>query len=220
MAMVRSVSASLRARIHRVLDRFDDPQAAVDYARERQLSLLAAAHGRLARLQDEIAGSELDELHQRECADQWDRRAQEQLATDGEASARAALAERAGALTRIKQLSRSRDALLSERERLGELVIQVEQRMNEFRTLSETIRAAGVAARTQKVLADIAADNDELRGAVARTNARAEQLWARGRTSRVDPASGAPPPVDHSATSADRRMRRVRRPGRRRNSAS
>ena len=173
MSVLQRIAASARARAHRMLDRFDEPAAAFDRARALQLTLLTEARDRLAVLADEMAALRDEMRQEQERAGRWGDSAREQLAAGGESAARAALAQWAGALTRLERLRRQDEALRVERDRLTELSQRLEERREEFRSLAETVRAADAAARAERELAAIATEAEELRRAADHTARRA-----------------------------------------------
>ncbi|HZP51651.1 PspA/IM30 family protein [Actinocrinis sp.] len=173
MGVLQRIAASARARAHRVLDRFDEPAAAFDRARALQLSLLSEASNRLAASAAEAAALRVEVRREQERADRWAQSAREQLAAGGESAARAALAQWAGAVTRLERLRRQDEALRVERDGLTELSQRLEGRLAEFGALAETVRAADAAARAERELAVIATEAEELRRAVDRTARRA-----------------------------------------------
>lgn len=174
MGVFQRITASFTARAHRVLDHFDEPAAPFDRARQLQLGLLAQARDRLTQLADEEAGRRVEAQQQRQHADQWERTAREQLAAGGEEAARAALMQRAAAVTRIEQLARQDEAARTERDRLTDLTRRLEERLEEFTTLAETVRAADAAARADQAMAAIDAEADELHKATTDAARQAE----------------------------------------------
>ncbi len=176
MSALQRIAASVRARAHRVLDRFDEPAAAFDRARALQLSLLTEARDRLAASADEAAAVRAEVRQEQQSADRWEQSARERLAAGGESAARGALVQRAGALARLEQLWRHDKTLRAERERLTDLAQRLEGRLEEFGTLAETVRAADAAARAERELAAAAAEAEELRRVADQAARRAEAL--------------------------------------------
>lgn len=162
MGVFQRVAASVTARAHRVLDRFDEPAAPFDRARTLQRGLLTEARERLAQLEVEAAGLRAEVQKEQRSAERWEQNARERLAAGGEGAAREALAERAGALARIERLTRRDEALREERENLTDLARRLEERLAEFGRLAETVRAADAAARVKEALDAIDAESEEL----------------------------------------------------------
>jgi phage shock protein A len=174
MGVFQRVAATFTTRAHRVLDRFDEPAAPFDRARQLQLGLLTQARDRLTQLADEEAGRRVEAQQQQQHADQWERTAREQLAAGGEEAARAALMQRATALSRMGQLTREDEAAHTERDRLTDLIRRLEERLEEFTALAETVRAADATARADQAMAAIDAEADELRRATTDAARQAE----------------------------------------------
>ena len=189
MVALQRIAALVRARAHRMLDRFDEPAAAFDRARALQLSLLTEARDRLAVLADEAAVLRAEVRQEQERADRWGHSAREQLAAGGESAARAALVQWAGAQTRLERLRRQEEALCVERDRLTGLSQRLEGRLEEFGTLAETVRAAEAAARAERELAAIATEAEELRRAVDDTARRAAPLGLDEELSELESAA-------------------------------
>lgn len=204
MVTVQRAVASVRARLNRMLDRLEDPEETLAYALMRQMKLLGDVQARMERAASAREQAEADERRALSAADRLEEEARTELAYGGEALAREALIRRAGALARVEELAQDRRALIEQERRLAEMAERLQERIEEFHALAETVKTsrAGDRARAsvEQAVTAVGADAEQIEEAIRRAAMRIAVLQERARA--LQEAAACPPDDNTRATAS------------------
>src|SRR5919198_560292 len=130
-----------RSKASRALDRAEDPRETLDYSYQRQIELLQEMRRGIADVATARKRLELQAEQLQRSASKLENQARQALGSNREDLARQALTRRSGIRNELSDLETQHQQLKAQEEKLVEGSRRVEQRVAEFRTRKETMKA-------------------------------------------------------------------------------
>lgn len=195
MGLGARLSAVLKAKASKLLDRAEDPRETLDYLYERQLELLQKTRRGVADVATSRKRLEL-QMHQLSGnADKLEEQARAALTAGREELAREALTRRSAVKTQLTDLSGQHAQLKAQEEQLTTAVQRLSAKVEAFRTQKETIKATYTAAEAQTRINEsftgISEEMSDVGLAMQRAQDKTAQMQARAGAIDELLASGA-----------------------------
>jgi phage shock protein A len=188
MSLLNRLTSTLSAKANELLDRFDDPKAAIENAYQRLFDELGGIQRAESQL-DEARRALLrrsEELEQ--CAAELETEAQAAAASGRADLAREALARRVVLRSGVASLGAEESELKKEDDRIDDAATILETKLPVLRTQMEALKAAFVASGNRTEIDDAIVNLDNDRAAVAAAARRAEERAGqlRAQAARID----------------------------------
>lgn len=195
MGLGARLSAVLKAKASKLLDRAEDPRETLDYSYERQLELLQKTRRGVADVATSRKRLELQMRQLSGNADKLEEQARAALAAGREDLAREALTRRSGLQTQLTDLKGQHAQLEAQEEQLTTAVQRLSAKVEAFRTQKETIKATYTAAEAQTRINEsftgISEEMSDVGLAMQRAQDKTAQMQARAGAIDELLASGA-----------------------------
>ncbi len=183
MGLIERTSTMIKAKINKILGKFEDPRETLDYSYEKQLELLQNVKRGVAEVTTAKKRLELQKVKLEQNIQKLDEQAREAVKAGREDLARVALerksnsqAEIASLTTQIADISKEQDKLMVTEKRLS-------AKIESFRSTKETIKAQYSAAEAQvKITESVSGISEEMSDvgmAVQRAQDKTESMKAR-----------------------------------------
>lgn len=183
MGLISRMSTVIKAKISKILDKFEDPRETLDYSYEKQLELLHNVKRGIAEVVTSKKRLEFQKTKLEANSQKLDSEAREALKAGREDLARLAL-ERKNTNTReIGSIGKQIEDLSKEQEKLVATEKRLSAKVESFRTTKETIKAQYSAAEAQvkihEAVSGISEEMSDVGLAVQRAEDKTEQMRAR-----------------------------------------
>lgn len=149
MTLFQRAHDILAAKANKALDSAEQPDEMLDLSYEQMLDHLTKVRQALVTVAASRKRIELQEQQLQHSADHLQEQAKAALAAGREDLAREALQRRATAQSQIDGLEPQHQQLNEEEEKLEQTLAALQQRVNEFRTQKETLKAQYTAASAE-----------------------------------------------------------------------
>ncbi len=196
----------LAAKANKVLDSAENPDEMLDYSYEQMLDYITRVRQALVEIAAERKRIELEEPRLRQAIAHLGDQAQAALGQGREDLAREALSRRAAAQQRVDGMEAQHQELDGQEQRLQETLIQLQQRVNRFRSQKEVMKADYAVAQAS----DMGGTGDALVRAqdkIATMQARAGALDELAQSGALEDAGGhtgrIQEELDEAASAAD-----------------
>jgi phage shock protein A len=213
MGLAKRLASTLSAKANELLDRYDDPKAAIDYAYQRLFEELERMGRARSRLDDAIEGlrHNSDELEM--CAAELEGEAQSAAVSGRADMAREALARRLVLTNGVASLGAEQTELRDEENRLVDAATFLETERFVGRAQIEAVKArfmaSGDRSEIDETLLNLEKDRAAVAAAVQRAEDRAEQVRAQSAriealvtTGGVRDLSRSPVPIENEVALA------------------
>ena len=170
-----------RARASRALDRAEDPRVTLDYSYERQLELLQEMRRGIAEVATARKRLELQGQQLQRSSTKLESQARQALAQKREDLARQALTRRGAIGSELSGLQEQHQQLKAQEDKLIEGSKRVEERIQQFRTRKETMKATYTAAEAQARVGEAATGLSKEMGELGLAMQRAEDKIAQAQ---------------------------------------
>lgn len=183
MGVISRISALIRAKMSRLLDRAEDPRETLDYSYERQLEMLQNVKRGIVEVVTSKKRLELQAARLQENVDRLDAQARQAVAASREDLARLALQRKQLAMTQLQGLNTQIADLETEQQKLTTAEQRLTVKIETFRTRKEVIKAQYAAAEAQvRISESVTGLSEEMADvglAVERAEEKTERLKAR-----------------------------------------
>ena len=214
MSLLRRLTTTLSEKANELLDRFDDPGEALDYAYQHfleQLGRVREAVTHLAIAQQHLV---LQSARLEDCAAELEAQAREAVKAGRDDLAREALARRSVIRSGLVSLASERDQLSDEQQRFIDAAGLLESRVEILSTRKESMKASyavtGSKAEIEEAIAKIRDDVANVSVTVQRAENKSAQLRAQSGRLEALLASGALRDLASSPESIGTELRQAR----------
>ncbi|MGI6610274.1 MAG: PspA/IM30 family protein [Limnochordia bacterium] len=183
MGIFSRMSTIFKAKMSRLMDRFENPHETLEYSYEKQLELLRNVKRGLTEVVASKKRLELQDAKLKESAAKLEEQAREALTHEREDLARLALERRALTLQQLQGLQEQIAELQKEQDKLAATEARLQAKVQAFRTQKEVIKAQYSAAEAQVKIGEAATGlSEEIADvglAVERAQEKTERMRAR-----------------------------------------
>jgi len=183
MGLIDRMSTTVKAKINKILNKFEDPRETLDYSYEKQLELLQNVKRGVAEVTTAKKRLELQKVKLEQNMQKQDEQARGALKAGREDLARIALDRKTTSQAQIDSLVKQIDDIGKEQEKLVATEKSLSAKIETFRSTKETIKAQYSAAEAQvKITESVSGISEEMSDvglAVARAQDKTEGLKAR-----------------------------------------
>ena len=157
MTLFQRAHDILAAKANKALDAAEKPDEMLDLSYEQMLDHLTQVRQALVTVAASRKRIELQEQQLQHSADHLQEQAKAALAAGQEDLAREALQRRAAAQSQIEGMESQRQQLDEEQQKLEQTLAALQERVNQFRTQKETLKAQYTAASAETAVNESAA---------------------------------------------------------------
>lgn len=183
MGLIDRMSTVIKAKINKILDKFEDPRETLDYSYEKQLELLQNVKRGVAEVTTSKKRLELQKVKLEQNIQKLDEQAREAVKAGREDLARIALERKSTSQAEIGSLTKQIADIAREQEKLMVTEKRLSAKIESFRSTKETIKAQYSAAEAQvKVTEAVSGISEEMSDvglAVQRAQDKTETMKAR-----------------------------------------
>ena len=183
MGLIERTGTIIKAKINKILGKFEDPRETLDYSYEKQLELLQNVKRGVAEVTTSKKRLELQKLKLEENVKKLDDQAREAVKAGREDLARVALERKSTSQGEIASLTQQIADIAKEQEKLMVTEKRLSAKIESFRSTKETIKAQYSAAEAQvKVIEAVSGISEEMSDvgmAVQRAQDKTEEMKAR-----------------------------------------
>ncbi len=183
MGLIDRTSTVIKAKINKILDKFEDPRETLDYSYEKQLELLQNVKRGVAEVTTSKKRLELQKVKLEENIQKLDEQARESVKARREDLARIALERKSTSQAEIGSLTAQIADVANQQEKLTETEKRLSTKIEAFRTTKETIKAQYSAAEAQvkvtEAVSGIGEEMSDVGMAVQRAQDKTETMKAR-----------------------------------------
>jgi len=163
MSLFQRARDVLAAKANKALDAAEKPDEMLDLSYEQMLDQITKVRQGLVTIAASRKRIELQEQQLQHTVDHLQEQAKTALSLGKEDLAREALSRKAAAQGQINELEPQRQQLVEEEEKLGQALQALQQRVNNFRTQKEVLKAQYSAASASAAInEDVAGISSEL----------------------------------------------------------
>jgi len=183
MGLIDRTSTIIKAKINKILGKFEDPRETLDYSYEKQVELLQNVKRGVAEVTTAKKRLELQKVKLEQNVKKLDDRAREAIKAGREDLARLALERKTTSLAEIENLNQQIADIAKEQEKLMLTEKRLSAKIETFRSTKETIKAQYSAAEAQvKITESVSGISEEMSDvglAVQRAQDKTEDMKAR-----------------------------------------
>ncbi len=183
MGLIDRTSTVIKAKINKILDKFEDPRETLDYSYEKQLELLQNVKRGVAEVTTSKKRLELQKAKLEENTKKLDEQSREAVKAGREDLARIALERKSTSQAEIVSLTAQIADVANQQEKLTETEKRLSTKIEAFRTTKETIKAQYSAAEAQvkvtEAVSGIGEEMSDVGMAVQRAQDKTETMKAR-----------------------------------------
>ena len=195
MGLWQRIKVVFGAQANALVDKAEDPRKTLDYSYEKQLELLQKVRRGVADVATSRKRLELQIQSLDAQSTKLETQAKAALSGGREDLAREALVRRSGVQTQIADLQGQLSDLQAQEEKLTAASIQLQQKVEAFRTQKETIKATYSAAEAQtrinEAVSGISSELGNVGEAIQRAQDKTQSMQARATALDELMASGA-----------------------------
>lgn len=183
MGLIDRMSTVIKAKINKILNKFEDPRETLDYSYEKQLELLQNVKRGVAEVATSKKRLELQKVKLEQNTKKLDGQARESVKAGREDLARIALERKSTSQAEIESLTQQIADISKEQEKLMATEKRLSAKIESFRSTKETIKAQYSAAEAQvKITESVSGISEEMSDvglAVQRAQDKTEDMKAR-----------------------------------------
>lgn len=183
MGLIERTSTIIKAKINKILGKFEDPRETLDYSYEKQLELLQNVKRGVAEVTTSKKRLELQKVKLEQNVQKLDEQSREAVKAGREDLARIALERKSTSQAEIVSLTQQIADVANQQEKLITTEKRLSTKIEAFRTTKETIKAQYSAAEAQvKVTEAVSGISEEMSDvglAVQRAQDKTETMKAR-----------------------------------------
>lgn len=183
MGLIERMSTTIKAKVNKILEKFEDPRETLDYSYEKQLELLQNVKRGVADVTTSKKRLELQKIKLEQNVQKLDGQAREALKADREDLAKVALERKSNSQAEIESLTKQIADIAREQEKLMVTEKRLSAKIESFRSTKETIKAQYSAAEAQvKITESVSGISEEMSDvgmAVQRAQDKTENMKAR-----------------------------------------
>src|SRR3990172_4974143 len=183
MGLIDRTSTIIKAKINKILGKFEDPRETLDYSYEKQIELLRNVKRGVAEVTTAKKRLELQKVKLEQNFKKLDDQAREAVKAGREDLARVALERKSNTQAEIASLEQQIADIAKEQEKLMVTEKRLSAKIESFRSTKETIKAQYSAAEAQvKVTESVSGISEEMSDvglAVQRAQDKTESMKAR-----------------------------------------
>lgn len=183
MGLIERTSTIIKAKINKILGKFEDPRETLDYSYEKQLELLQNVKRGVAEVTTSKKRLELQKVKLEQNVQKLDEQSREAVKAGREDLARIALERKSTSQAEIASLTQQIADVANQQEKLIATEKRLSTKIEAFRTTKETIKAQYSAAEAQvKVTEAVSGIGEEMSDvglAVQRAQDKTETMKAR-----------------------------------------
>lgn len=183
MGLIDRTSMIIKAKINKILGKFEDPRETLDYSYEKQLELLQNVKRGIAEVTTSKKRLELQKVKLEQNVKKLDEQAREAVKVGREDLARIALERKSTSQAEIASLTQQIAEIAQQQEKLMATEKRLSAKIESFRSTKETIKAQYSAAEAQvKITESVSGISEEMSDiglAVQRAQDKTESMKAR-----------------------------------------
>ncbi|RZB31375.1 MAG: phage shock protein A [Candidatus Argoarchaeum ethanivorans] len=183
MGLIDRMSTVVKAKVSKVLDRFEDPRETLDYSYQKQLEMLRKVKRGVAEVATSKKRLEIQRTKLQANIDKHTSQAKAALEAGREDLARTALTLKAQEQTQFEQLTQQIVNMGHEQDKLVATEKRLSAKVESFRSRKETIKAQYSAAEAQvKITESVSGIGEEMTDvglAIQRAEDKTENMRAR-----------------------------------------
>ena len=183
MGLIDRMSTVVKAKVNKILNKFEDPRETLDYSYEKQLELLKNVKRGVAEVVTAKKRLELQKVKLEQNVIKLDDQAREAVIAGREDLARIALERKSTSQAEIAGLSQQIADVAKQQEKLMATEKSLSAKIETFRSTKETIKAQYSAAEAQvKITESVSGISEEMSDvglAVQRAKDKTENMKAR-----------------------------------------
>ncbi|CAG0989573.1 MAG: phage shock protein A [Candidatus Methanoperedens nitroreducens] len=183
MGLIERTSTMIKAKINKILGKFEDPRETLDYSYEKQVELLQNVKRGVAEVTTSKKRLELQKLKLEENVKRLDDQAREAVTAGREDLARIALERKSTSQAEIVSLTSQIADIKNQQDKLVATEKRLSAKIESFRSTKETIKAQYSAAEAQvKITESVSGISEEMSDvgmAVQRAKDKTENMKAR-----------------------------------------
>ena len=183
MGLIERTGTIIKAKINKILGKFEDPRETLDYSYEKQLELLQNVKRGVADVTTSKKRLELQKVKLEENVKKLDDQAREAVKEGREDLARVALERKSTSQSEIASLTKQIADIAKEQEKLMLTEKRLSAKIESFRSTKETIKAQYSAAEAQvkvtEAVSGISEEMSDVGMAVQRAQDKTEEMKAR-----------------------------------------
>jgi len=183
MGLIERTSTMIKAKINKILGKFEDPRETLDYSYEKQVELLQNVKRGVAEVTTSKKRLELQKIKLEENVKKLDDQAREAVAAGREDLARIALERKSTSQAEIVSLTSQIADIKNQQDKLVATEKRLSAKIESFRSTKETIKAQYSAAEAQvKITESVSGISEEMSDvgmAVQRAKDKTENMKAR-----------------------------------------
>lgn len=195
MGVLSRMTTVLKAKMNKLVERWEDPRETLEYSYQRQLELMQQVRRNLAEVATSRKRLELQVVRLRETLQRLEDQAKQALKAGREDLAVAALQRKAEIQQQIEGIERQAGELEAEQKKLETAEARLRAKVEAFRAQKEVIKAQYSAAEAQVRIGEAASGlSEELADvglAIERAHQKTESMRARAAAIDELVASGA-----------------------------
>lgn len=183
MGLIDRTSTIIKAKINKILGKFEDPRETLDYSYEKQVELLQNVKRGVAEVTTSKKRLELQKIKLEENIKKLDDQAREAVTAGREDLARIALERKSTSQAEIASLTSQIADIKNQQDKLVATEKRLSAKIESFRSTKETIKAQYSAAEAQvKITESVSGISEEMSDvgmAVQRAKDKTENMKAR-----------------------------------------
>ncbi len=183
MGLIERMSTTIKAKVNKILEKFEDPRETLDYSYEKQLELLQNVKRGVADITTSKKRLEIQKVKLEENVQKLDGQAREALKAGREDLAKIALERKNTSIGEIENLTKQIAEISREQDKLMVTEKRLSAKIESFRSTKETIKAQYTAAEAQvKITESVSGISEEMSDvglAVQRAQDKTENMKAR-----------------------------------------
>ncbi len=183
MGLIERTSTMIKAKINKILGKFEDPRETLDYSYEKQVELLQNVKRGVAEVTTSKKRLELQKVKLEENIKKLDDQAREAVTAGREDLARIALERKSTSQAEITSLTSQIADIKNQQDKLVATEKRLSAKIESFRSTKETIKAQYSAAEAQvKITESVSGISEEMSDvgmAVQRAKDKTENMKAR-----------------------------------------
>ncbi|MCX9010763.1 MAG: PspA/IM30 family protein [Candidatus Methanoperedens sp.] len=183
MGLIERMSTVVKAKVNKILNKFEDPRETLDYSYEKQLELLQNVKRGVAEVTTAKKRLELQKVKLEQNVQKLDEQAREAVKAGREDLARVALERKSTSQAEIANLTQQIADVAKQQEKLMATEKSLSAKIETFRSTKETIKAQYSAAEAQvKITESVSGISEEMSDvglAVQRAQDKTEDMKAR-----------------------------------------
>ncbi|MEM2990242.1 MAG: PspA/IM30 family protein [Halobacteria archaeon] len=214
MSLINRISTAIKAKVHKILETFEDPRETLDYSYEKQLELLQKVKRGIAEVVTSKKRLELQKAKLEETVNKLNAQAREAVALGRDDLAKLALERKRQTMEQIDAISAQIAQLDLEEQKLIASERRLSAKVEEFRTRKETIKAIYTAAEAQvkitEAVTGISEEMEDIGITIQRAEDKTEKMKARAAALEELVARGTLVDLTSSRDEVERQLAELR----------